>query len=74
MKSKKPIPVQMPELATWIDLNSALMSGDLALAEKLLKSEQQGRQRKQFMLRIHSRINKLRAETERQKIRAGAAQ
>lgn len=74
MKSKKPIPVKMPELATWIDLNSALMSGDLALAEKLLKSEQQGRQRKQFMLRIHSRINKLRAETERQKIRAGAAQ
>lgn len=54
-----------PELATWIDLNAALMGGDLALAERLLAEEKKGKQRKQFMLRIHSRINKLRAEAER---------
>lgn len=67
-------PIKTPELETWIDLNQALMSGDLTLAERLLDAEKKGRKRKQFMLRIHSRINKLRAEDEREKIRAGAAQ
>lgn len=54
-----------PELASWIDLNDALMNGDLQLAERLLKEEQANKKRKQFMLRIHSRINKLRAKAER---------
>ena len=53
------------ELATWVDLNAALMGGNLQLAERLLKQEQAGKRRKQFMLRIHSRINKLRAGAER---------
>lgn len=53
------------ELETWVTLNAALMHGDLALAERLLKAEQAGKQRKQFVLRIHSRINKLRADSER---------
>ena len=60
------------ELTTWIGLNEALMAGDLELAERLLKEEQKGKKRKQFMLRIHSRINKLRADAERAKLLKGA--
>jgi hypothetical protein len=63
-----------PELASWIELNAALMDGDLQLAERLLKEEQANKKRKQFMLRIHSRINKLRAEAEREALRKGAAE
>ncbi len=62
-----------PELSTWIQLNIALMGGDLQLAERLLKEEQLDRKRKQFMLRIHSRVNKLRAEAERQALRGASA-
>lgn len=62
-----------PELASWIELNAALMDGDLQLAERLLKEERANKKRKQFMLRIHSRINKLRAEAEREILRKGAS-
>ena len=48
---------QAPELASWVALNEALMEGDLLLAERLLKEEKAGKKRKQFMLRLHSRIN-----------------
>ena len=65
-----PKPPPPPELATWVALNTALMDGDLALAERLLKAERQGKQRKTFLLRIHSRINKLRAGAERAKLLA----
>jgi hypothetical protein len=54
-----------PELATWIALNEALMGGDLALAERLLREEGKGKRRKMFLLRLHSRINRLRAANER---------
>lgn len=63
---------QSPELNNWVDLNEALMAGDLQLAEKLLKEEKAGKKRKQFMLRLHSRINKLRADSERAALIAGA--
>jgi len=56
---------QLPELKTWVGLNEVLMGGDLALAERLLAAEKKGKARKQFLLRIHSRINKLRADAER---------
>lgn len=62
---------QPPELKTWVGLNEALMGGDLALAERLLAAEKKGKARKQFMLRIHSRINKLRAEGERAELLGG---
>ncbi len=62
-----------PALATWIDLNAALMEGDLETAEKLLAEERKNKRRKQFMLRIHSRICKLRNEVERQQLIAEAA-
>jgi superfamily I DNA and RNA helicase len=53
------------ELATWAALNEALMAGDIKLAERLLAEELKGKRRKTFMLRIHSRINWLRAQSER---------
>ena len=64
---------QSPELSNWVDLNEALMGGDLQLAERLLKEEKAGKKRKQFMLRLHSRINKLRAYSERAALIAGAS-
>jgi hypothetical protein len=67
MAKTKPQP---PELDSWIGLNEALMGGDLKLAERLLAAEKVGKQRKQFLMRIHSRINKLRAEGERAELKA----
>ena len=61
-----------PQLATWIALNEAIMSGDIKLAERLLAEESAGKRRKQFMLRLHSRINKLRAQDERAAIMSKA--
>ena len=54
-----------PELATWVALNEALMVGDIKLAERLLAEESKGKRRKMFLLRLHSRINRLRAQSER---------
>ena len=54
-----------PELATWVALNEALMAGDIKLAERLLAEESKGKRRKMFLLRLHSRINRLRAQSER---------
>jgi hypothetical protein len=53
--------VSKTRITRWDDLNDALRNADLSVAEALLKVET----RKQFVLRIHSRINKLRAEQER---------
>jgi hypothetical protein len=61
-----------PQLATWIALNEAIMAGDIKLAERLLAEESEGKRRKQFMLRLHSRINKLRAQDERAAIMSKA--
>jgi len=69
MAIKKKPPAKAPDvLATWIGLNEALMAGDIKLAERLLAEESAGKRRKQFMLRLHSRINKLRAQAEREAI------
>jgi len=54
-----------PQLATWVALNEALMAGDIKLAERLLAEESKGKRRKTFLLRLHSRINRLRAQSER---------
>ena len=55
-------------LRTWTTLNEHLMRGDEELAIKLLKAEQKGEKRPTFLRRIHSRINKLRAERERKSL------
>lgn len=53
-------------LTTWDNLNTHVMNtDDEAKLQKLLKEELDGRKRKQFVLRIHSRLNKLRADRER---------
>lgn len=57
-------------LKTWEGLNAALQGCDEASAAKLLKEELAGRRRKQFMLRIHSRLNKARADRERTELMA----
>lgn len=58
-----------PELATWIDLNEALMAtDDEHYLMALLQKERSGPARKQFLRRIHSRLNKVRADRERREL------
>lgn len=52
-------------LDTWIGLNDVLRNADETLCQKLLAREQNGKKRKQFVRRIHSRLNKVRAARER---------
>lgn len=61
----KPHPLS-PELVSWIALNDAVMATtDERALHRLLVQEQGGKRRKQFMARIHSRLNKVRADRER---------
>jgi hypothetical protein len=53
------------ELKTWAKLNEAVQSATEEYCRKLLHIEISGKRRKQFMLRIHSRLNKVRAQSER---------
>lgn len=53
-------------LKNWASLNDALMNGDEKLARLLLGMEQAGEKRITFVNRIYSRINKLRADRERE--------
>jgi hypothetical protein len=52
-------------LETWISLNEAIMEADEKQCQQLLKAELAGKKRKAFVLRIHSRLNKIRADRER---------
>lgn len=58
-------PVSNPALQSWLALNDALREANEATCESLLKEELKGRKRKQFIKRIHSRLNKVRADRER---------
>ena len=58
-------PVNNPALLSWLALNDALREADEKVCESLLKEELKGRKRKQFVKRIHSRLNKVRADRER---------
>lgn len=60
--------VKNENLQTWVALNDALRSADEKLCMQLLKEEKAGRQRRQFLLRIHSRLNKVRADREREQL------
>lgn len=55
----------MNELRTWVALNEAMQSATEEQCLKLLAAEKKGKRRKQFMLRIHSRLNRVRAARER---------
>jgi len=52
-------------LATWVALNDALRDANEATCQALLKAEKAGKKRQQFLKRIHSRLNKVRADRER---------
>lgn len=62
-----------PNLQSWADLNKHIMTCDEAACEELLVDELAGRKRKQFLRRIHSRMNKVRADRERAELDNGAA-
>lgn len=57
-----------PALETWIALNDELRGADEALCQELLEAELAGRARQQFIKRIHSRLNKARADREREEL------
>lgn len=57
--------VTNPALLSWLALNDAIREADEAACQVLLKEELRGRRRKQFIKRIHSRLNKVRADRER---------
>lgn len=63
-KRKKPI-IKIEALKSWEALNNAVNISNEKQCLQLLKSEKKGRARKQFLFRIHSRYNKLRAIRER---------
>lgn len=49
----------------WQELNLILKAADEALCRKLLEKERKGLKRAQFLRRIYSRLNKVRAARER---------
>lgn len=57
--------IKQPELRSWEALNDALRAADERTCHQLLKLERKGRNRIQFVRRIHSRLNKVRADRER---------
>lgn len=61
-------PITNPHLQTWLKLNAYLLTADEETCQKLLDEERQGRNRKQFMKRIHSRLNRVRRVRERAEI------
>jgi hypothetical protein len=67
MKKK---PVNNPALRSWLALNDALREAGESVCEALLEEELKGRKRKQFIKRIHSRLNKVRADRERAELEA----
>jgi hypothetical protein len=54
-----------PALRSWTALNDAVRDADEDTCRALLKEELGGRKRKQFVKRIYSRLNKVRADRER---------
>jgi hypothetical protein len=55
-------------LASWESLNTYLRSADEYAALKVLKTEQAGARRLNFLLRAHATYNKLRARRERDEL------
>lgn len=55
-------------LNSWNELNSYLKTADEKACENLMKAETEGKKRQTFLLRIHSRLNKIRADRERNEL------
>ena len=60
--------IKNPALKTWIALNDFVRTANEDQCQKLFEEEQSGRARKQFLRRIHCRLNKVRAERERNEL------
>lgn len=58
-------------LSSWVAMNEALKTLSEKDCWKLLETEKKGGKRAQFLLRIHGRANKLRAERERRELLGG---
>lgn len=58
-------------LKSWENLNAYLRNASVSDCERLLKSETSGKNRLSFLRRVHSRLNKVRADNERIKLEAG---
>lgn len=59
-------------LQNWKNLNLALCDADEDLCNALLEAEQKGAARKTYLLRIYARLNRMRAGTERLRLKSGA--
>lgn len=57
--------VANPNLQSWVALNNAIRDASESECKELMNEELTGRKRKQFVKRIHSRLNKVRADRER---------
>ena len=68
--SSKP-PVGHDALESWDSLNEFIMKANEKTCRELLDIEQKNRNRSQFVKRIHSRLNKVRADEERKKLGIG---
>lgn len=61
-------PINNPILQTWTNLNDFMRNATEEDCEKLSKEEREGRNRIQFIRRIHSRMNRVRADRERNEL------
>lgn len=52
-------------LENWASLNAAMVEADEKACRKLLNEELAGKRRRMFIMRIHSRMNRVRADRER---------
>lgn len=57
----------------WESLNDQLREADEDLCRRLLEQELKGKRRQRYMLRIHSRLNYVRAHRERDALSRGEA-
>lgn len=56
------------ELQSWEILNDFIVGASETECERLLEVEKKGRGRKNFLLRIHSRLNRMRYARERREL------
>lgn len=65
--------ISNPALKSWDALNEFLKTADEDACEKLMTQEREYIKRTSFIKRIHSRLNKVRADRERKEIEGAKA-
>jgi hypothetical protein len=70
MRGRPPIvpAIENPHLQSWVGLQKVIAQADEEMCDALLREELAGRKRYAFLRRIHSRMNRLRAQRERDEI------